>query len=122
MTVKRGDREVRWGWEKRGGNCRKIQKLDNLLGSLDPFIASIYMRSRKILKERVQVVCCPCYGKGEHLEREVVKIEKVTTRGREGSPRAHSLCPYRRRDPQPESQETPKSPSSFSPVGSPFRW
>ena len=89
MTVKKGgDREVWWGWEKRGGNCRKIQKLDNLLGSLDPFIASIYMRSRKILKERVRIVCCPCYGKGEHPEREVVKIAKVTTRGHEGSPRA----------------------------------
>ena len=122
MTVKRGDREVWWGWEKRGGNCRKIQKLDNLLGSLDPFIASIYMKNRKILKGRIQVVCCLWCGKGEHLEREVMKIAKVTTRGCEGSPQVHSLCLYRKRDPQPESQETPKSPSSFSPVGSPFHW
>ena len=75
-----------------------------------------------MLKERIQVVCCLCYARGEHLEREVVKTAKVTTRGHEGSPQAHSLCLCRKRDPQPESQETPKSPSSFSPVGSPFRW
>ena len=53
----------------------------------------------------------------------MLEIVKDTTRGCEGSSRAHSLCLYRRRDPQPESQETLKSPSSsFSPVGSPFRW
>ena len=52
-----------------------------------------------------------------------MKIVEVTTRGHEGSPRAHSLCLNRRRDPQPESLETLKSPSSsFSPVGSPFCW
>ena len=51
-----------------------------------------------------------------------MEIVKVTTRGREGSLRVHSLCLYHRRDPQPESQETLKSPSSFSPVGSPFHW
>ena len=51
-----------------------------------------------------------------------MEIVKVTTRGHEGSPRAHSLCLYHRRDPQPESQETLKSPSSSSPVGSPFCW
>ena len=104
------------------GNCSKIQKSDNLPGNLDPFIASIYMRSRKILKERIRVVCCPCCSKGEHPEREVVKIAKVTTRGHKGSPQVHSLCPCHRRDPQPESQETLKSPSSFSLVGSLFRW
>ena len=80
------------------------------------------MKSRKVLKERIRVVCCPCYGKGEHLEREVVKIAKVTTRRHEGSPQAHSLCLYHKKDPQPESPETPKSPSSSSLVGSPFRW
>ena len=51
-----------------------------------------------------------------------MKIVKVTTRGCEGNPQAHSLCLCGKRDPQPESQETLKSPSSFSPVGSPFRW
>ena len=61
--------------------------------------------------------------KVKYPEREVVKIVEVTTRRHERSPRAHSLCLYHRRDPQPESQETLKSPSSsFSPVGSPFRW
>ena len=74
-------------------------------------------RVGKILKERIRVVCCPWYGKGEQLEREVVKMAKVTTRGREGSPQAHLLCPCHRRDPQPESQETLKSLSSFSLVG-----
>ena len=101
----------------------KNSKSDSLSGTLDSFIASIYMKSRKILKERIQVVCGPCYSKGEHPEGEVVEIVKVTTRGREGSPRAHSLCLYHRRDPWPESQETLKSPSSsFSLVGSLFRW
>ena len=75
-----------------------------------------------MLKERIRVVCCSCYARGEHLEREVVKTAKVTTRGHEGSPQVHSLCLCHKRDPQPESQETPKSPSSSSPVGSPFRW
>ena len=123
MKVKRGGkREVWWGWEKRGWKLPKNSKSDNLPGNLDPFIASIYMKSRKILKERIRVVCCPCYGKGEHLDGEVVEIVKVTTRGHEGSPEVHSLCLYRRRDPRPESQETLKPPSSFSPVGSPFHW
>ena len=71
----------------------------------------------------IRVVCCPCCDKSEYPEKEVVKIVEVTTRGHEGSPRAHSRCLYRRRDPQPESQETLKSPSSsFSLVGSLFRW
>ena len=48
-----------------------------------------------------------------------MEVVKVTTRGHEGSPRVHSLCLYRRRDHQPESQETLKPPSSFSLVGSP---
>ena len=51
-----------------------------------------------------------------------MKIAKVTTRGHEGSPQAHSLCLCCKRDPQPESQETLKSPCSSSLVGSPFRW
>ena len=123
MKVKRGGVKGKFGGagRKEVGNCSKIQKSDNLPGNLDPFIASIYMKSRKILKEGIQVVCCPCYGKGEHPTREVVKMAKVTTRGHEGSPQVHSLCLYCRRDPQPESQETPKSPSSFSLVGSLFR-
>ena len=75
-----------------------------------------------MLKERIRVVCCPWYGRGEHLEREVAKMVKVATRGREGSPQAHLWCLSHRRDPQPESQETPKSLSSSSPVGSPFHW
>ena len=92
MKVKRGGKGKFGGaGRKEVGNCRKIQKSDNLPGNLDPFIASIYMKSSKILKERIQVVCCPCYGKGEHPEREVMKIAKVTTRGGEGSPQAHSL-------------------------------
>ena len=41
---------------KEDGNCRrtlKIQKSNCLQENLDPFIASIYMKSRKILKERI---------------------------------------------------------------------
>ena len=103
-------------------NFKKIQKPDCLQENLDPFIASIYMSSSKMLKERIRVVCCSCYARGEHLEGEVVKTAKATTRGRERSPQAYSLCLCRERGPQPESQETPKSPSSSSPVGSPFHW
>ena len=75
-----------------------------------------------MLKERIRVVCCSCYARGEHLEREVGETAKVTTRGCEGSPQMHSMCLCHKRDPQLESQETPKSPSSSSPVGSPFHW
>ena len=129
MKVKRERERGKFGGpgRKEGGNCRqtlkkKIQKSNCLQENLDLFIASIYMKSRKVLKERIQVVCCPCYGKGEHLEREVVKITKVTTRQHEGSPQVHSLCLYRKKDPQSESLETLKSPSSSSLVGSPFCW
>ena len=108
---------------KEGGNCRQtIQKSNCLQENLNIFITSIYMKSRKVLKERMQVVCCLCYGKGEHPEREVVKIVEVTTSQHEGSLQVHSLCLYRKKDPQPESLETLKSPSSFSLVGSPFHW
>ena len=61
-------------------------------------------------------------AKGEYPEKEVVKIVEVTTRRREGSPQAHSLCLYRKKDPKPESLGTLKLPSSFSLVGSPFHW
>ena len=99
-----------------------IQKSDHLLRNLDLFIASIYMKSRKILEERMRVVCCLYYGKGEHPEGEVVEIVKVVTRGHEETPQAHSMYLNRGRDPQPESQAALKPASSFSPVGSPFRW
>ena len=79
-------------------------------------------RVGKILKERIRVVCCPYYGKGEHPEREAVKIMKIATRVCEGSPQMHLLCQCHRRDPQPESQETLKLLSSSSLVGSPFHW
>ena len=51
-----------------------------------------------------------------------MKIVEVTTRRCEGSPQEHSLCLYRKKDPQPESLGTLKLPSSFSLVGSPFHW
>ena len=51
-----------------------------------------------------------------------MKTVEVATRRREGSPRAHSLCLNRKKDPQPESLGTLKLPSSFSLVGSPFHW
>ena len=60
--------------------------------------------------------------KGKYPEKEVVKIVEITTRWREGSPRVHSLCLNREKDPQPESLGTLKLPSSFSLVGSPFHW
>ena len=60
--------------------------------------------------------------KVEYPEREVVKIVKVTTRRRERSPRVHSLCLNRKKDPQPESLGTLKLSSSFSLVGSLSHW
>ena len=80
------------------------------------------MESRKVLKERMRIVCCLCCGKGEYPEKEVVKIVEVTTRRHEGSLQAHSLCLYHKKDPQPESLVTLKPPSSSSLVGSPFHW
>ena len=80
------------------------------------------MESRKVLKERMRIVCCPHYGKGEYPEKEVMKIVEVTTRGHERSPRVHSLCLNRKKDPQPESPGTLKLSSSFSLVGSLSRW
>ena len=90
--------------------------------NLNTFIASIYMESRKVLKERMRIVCRLCYGKGEYPEEEVVQIVEVTTRGRERSPRVHSLCLNRKKDPQPESLGTLKLSSSSSLVGSPSHW
>ena len=126
MKIKRGEREVWWGWEKRGWKLQtnfknsKVRLFARKFRSI--YLQAFTCRVGKILKERIRVVCCPWYGNGEQPEREVMKMAKVTTRGREGSPQAQLLCPCRRRDPQPESQETPKSLSSFSLVGSPFHW
>ena len=81
------------------------------------------MESRKVLKERMRIVCCLRYGRGEYPEKEVIQIVGVTTRWRERSPRVHSLCLNRKKDPQPESLGTPKlSFSSSSLVGSPSHW
>ena len=81
------------------------------------------MESRKVLKERMQIVCCLWYGKGEYPGKEVVQMVEVTSRWRERSPRAHSLCLNRQKDPQPESLGTLKlSFSSSSLVGSPSHW
>ena len=80
------------------------------------------MESRKVLEERMRIVCCLHYGKGEYPEEEVMQIVEVTTRGRERSPWAHSLCLNRKKDPQPESLGTLKLSSSSSLVGSLSRW
>ena len=93
-----------------------------LQGNLNIFIASIYMESRKVLKERMRIVCCLCYGKRSISGEEVVRIVKVTTKWRERSPRAHSLCLNCKKDPQPESLGTLKLSSSSSLVGSPSHW
>ena len=80
------------------------------------------MESRKVLKERMRIVCCLCNGKGEYPGKEVVQIVEATTRGRGRSPQVHSLCLNRKKDPQPESPGTLKLSSSSSLVGSPSRW
>ena len=80
------------------------------------------MESRKVLKERMRIVCCLHNDKGEYPGTEVVQIVKATTRGCERSPQVHSLCLNRKKDPQPESPGTLKLSSSSSLVGSPSRW
>ena len=100
----------------------KLNQYIVLQRNLNTFIASIYMESRKVLKERMRMVCCLCYGKGEYPEEEVVQIVEVTTRWHGRSPRAHLLCLNREKDPQPESLGTLKLLSSFSLVGSPSHW
>ena len=80
------------------------------------------MENRKVLKERMRIVCCLHYGKGEYPGREVVQIVELTTRGRERSPQVHSLCLNHKKDPQPESPGTLKLSSSFSLEGSPSHW
>ena len=81
------------------------------------------MESRKVLKGRMRIVCCLSYGKGEYPEKEVVQMVEVTARWRERSPRAHSLCLNRKKDPQPENPGTLKlSFSSSSLVGSLSHW
>ena len=51
-----------------------------------------------------------------------MQIVEVTTRGREKSPRVHSLCLNHKKDPQPESLGTLKLSSSSSLVGSLSHW
>ena len=80
------------------------------------------MENRKVLKERMRMVCCLHYGEGEYLEREVMQIMEVTIRGRERSPQIHSLCLNRKKDLQPENPGTLKLSSSFSLEGPPSRW
>ena len=74
------------------------------------------MESRKVLKERMRIVCCLCYGKGEYLEEEVM------SRGCERSPWVHSLCLNHKKDPQLESLGTLKISASSSLEGSPSHW
>ena len=83
MRMKRegGRRKFGGTGGKEGENCRqRIQKSSCLQENLNIFIASIYMESRKVLKERMRIVCCLCYGKGKYPEKEVAKIVEVTTR------------------------------------------
>ena len=102
---------------------RKTQTLHCFVKEIsNTFIASIYMENRKVLKERMRMVCCLRYGKGKYPGREVIQIMEVTTRGRERSPQIHSLCQNRKKDLQPESPGTLKLSSSFSLEGSLSRW
>ena len=118
------------GLGKEDENCRQIiknsrfklfaQKNLNIAlfceRNLNTFIASIYMESRKVLKERMRIVRCLCYHKGEYPEEEVM------SRGCERSPRVHSLCLNHKKDPQPESLGTLKLSSSSSLEGSLSHW
>ena len=48
----------------------KTQKLNCLQRNLNIFIASIYMESRKLLKERMRIGCCLCYRKRQVSREE----------------------------------------------------
>ena len=68
MGMSRGKREkVWWNWrERQDTNCRhkiktfrlKITNYIDLQSNLKIFITSIYMNSRKVLKEGMRVICC----------------------------------------------------------------
>ena len=67
MGMNRGGKgeKVWWNWRERGDkNCRHIIKNSRLKNyivlqrNLKIFIASIYMNSRKVLKEGMRIVCC----------------------------------------------------------------
>ena len=101
----------------------KLKHYIVLQRNLKTFIESIYMESRKVLKEKkMRIVCCLCYGKGEYPGKEVVQIVEITTRGHELGPQVHSLCPNRKKEPQPESPGTLNISSSFSLEGSSSHW
>ena len=75
----------RRGWELQTENsttklfASKTQKLNCLQRHLNIFIASIYMENRKLLKERMRIVCCLCYR-----NRQVFREESCEDR--EGHP------------------------------------
>ena len=75
------------------------------------------MERRKVLKEKMQIVCCLRYGKGEYPGKEVMQMVEVTTRWRKRSPRVHLLCLNCEKDPQLENLGTLKLSSSSSLVG-----
>ena len=122
--------------EEEDGNCRHTlknsrfklfaQKNSNITLFCERNLKHIYYKylhgEWKSTKERMRMVCCLRYGKGEYPGREVVQIMEGTTRGREGSPQVHSLCLNCKKDPQPESPGTLKLSSSFSLEGSPSHW
>ena len=68
MRMNRGNGgKVWWNWrEREDKSCRHIIKNFRLKPknyiflqrNLKTFIASIYMNSRKVLKERMRIVCC----------------------------------------------------------------
>ena len=122
--------------EEEDGNCRHTlknsrfklfaQKNSNITLFCEGNLKHIYCKylhgEWKSTKERMRMVCCLRYGKGEYPGREVVQIMEGTTRGCEGSPQVHSLCLNRKKDPQPESPGTLKLSSSFFLQGSPSHW
>ena len=122
--------------EEEDGNCRHAlknsrfklfaQKNSNITLFCERNLKHIYCKylhgEWKSTRERMQMVCCLRYGKGEYPGREVVQIMEDTTRGCEGSPQVHSLCLNSKKDPQPESPGTLKLSSSFSLEDSPSHW
>ena len=72
MKTKEGGRRKFGGaGRKEDGNCRqtlKIQRL-NFCKEIHTYLLQV-CRVGKMLKERILVVCCLCYARGEHPERK----------------------------------------------------
>ena len=139
MGMNRGGKrgKVWWNWREREDKNRrhiiknvrfklftqKTQKLSCFAEKFEDIYCKYLHEQWKSTKGRNANSLLSIYGdKGGHPEEEVMQLVEVTTRWREGSPRTHSRCRSRKRDPQPESLGTLKLSSSSFLEGSPSHW